>query len=424
MDRIIVYPGAIPLDTDMLNTNRNVMLALHGLLAATLGSSTQITGTGVAGTAVDGFVLAPTLPNSMQVVVGPGTITQLAALDSTPYGSLPSDLNDAVYKMGVQVSAQTVTVPAPTTPGTQVAYLIEAGFTESDQSPVVLPYYNAANPAQPYLGPGNSGAAQATVRRQTVTLQVRGGAPSAPGTQLPPSPDVGFVALGIVTVAYGQSAITASNITVAPLTRLTPWKLPDLTPGFAFAEGFTSSGLFTVPPQITRLRVTATGAGGGGGGSSAGNAGGGGGGAGGRATAWLYNVVPGSQFPVTVGNGGSGGGSGASGGGGGTSSFSIYCSATGGAGGGGGSAAGPGLGGNGGTVSLNPGGTWQLGANGGSGIPGIACGGSGGGPGNGNGGVGSANGSGAPGYGGGGGGGSGAGFSGGNGGSGLVLVEW
>jgi hypothetical protein len=424
MDRIIVYPGAIPLDTDMLNTNRNVMVALHGLLAATLGTSTMISGSGVAGTAVDGFVIAPTLPNSMEVVVGPGTITQLAALDSTPYGSLPADLNDAVYKMGVMVAPQTLTVTAPTTPGTAIAYLVEAGFGESDQNPVVLPYYNAANPAQPYLGPGNSGASQATVRKQTVTLQLKAGVPAAYGSQLVSPADTGFVGLGVIVVTAGQTQITQSNISVAPLTRFTPWKLPDLTPGFVFAEGFTSSGTFTVPPQITRLRVTVTGGGGGGGGSSAANAGGGGGGAGGKATAWLYSVYPGSQFPVTVGAGGSGGASGAGGAGGGTSSFSTYCSATGGGGGSAGTVSGSGVGGAGGTVSLNPGGTWSLGSCGSNGIPGIACGGDGGAPGNGNGSSSGANGTSAPSFGGGGGGASGASFSGGAGGGGLVLVEW
>ncbi len=44
MDRIIVYPGAIPLDTDLLNTNRNVMIALHALISATLGTATAVDG--------------------------------------------------------------------------------------------------------------------------------------------------------------------------------------------------------------------------------------------------------------------------------------------------------------------------------------------------------------------------------------------
>ena len=34
MDRILVYPGNIPLDTDILNTNRNSMVALGYLAQA------------------------------------------------------------------------------------------------------------------------------------------------------------------------------------------------------------------------------------------------------------------------------------------------------------------------------------------------------------------------------------------------------
>jgi hypothetical protein len=91
MDRIIVYPGAIPLDTDMLNTNRNTMLALHALISATLGTNT----------AVDGLAVNATVPASMQVTVGQGSLTQYGALDSTAYGSLPADLTDSTMKMGI-----------------------------------------------------------------------------------------------------------------------------------------------------------------------------------------------------------------------------------------------------------------------------------------------------------------------------------
>ena len=41
MDRILVYPGNIPLDTDILNTNRNSMVALGYLAQAILGTGTS-----------------------------------------------------------------------------------------------------------------------------------------------------------------------------------------------------------------------------------------------------------------------------------------------------------------------------------------------------------------------------------------------
>ncbi|WP_227789498.1 MULTISPECIES: glycine-rich domain-containing protein [unclassified Burkholderia] len=70
---------------------------------------------------------------------------------------------------------------------------------------------------------------------------------------------------------------------------------------------FTSSGTFTVPVNITRLKVTLVGGGASGGGcfsaSTYTNAAGGGGGAGGIAIGW-FAVTPGQNIPYTIGAGG------------------------------------------------------------------------------------------------------------------------
>src|SRR5437773_93069 len=60
MDRILVYPGSIPLDTDILNINRNTMVALGSLTQAILGTNTI----------VDGLSCSPTSPASLTVTVG------------------------------------------------------------------------------------------------------------------------------------------------------------------------------------------------------------------------------------------------------------------------------------------------------------------------------------------------------------------
>ncbi len=44
MDRNLVYPGAIPLDTDILSLNRNAMVALGFLAQACLGTNTVVDG--------------------------------------------------------------------------------------------------------------------------------------------------------------------------------------------------------------------------------------------------------------------------------------------------------------------------------------------------------------------------------------------
>jgi hypothetical protein len=411
MDRIIVYPGAIPLDTDLLSTNRNTMLALHALIAATLGSTA----------AVDGLAVTPTLPASMSIVVSQGSITQYGPVDANAYGSLATDTLDQIVKMGVMVTPQVLSLAAPSGSGTSINYLLQASFSEVDQSPVVLPYYNAANPAQPYLGPGNDGVAQNTLRQQTVQLTLKQGAAAPTGSQITPPLDSGAVTLAVITVGYGATAVTSGMIASAVATRFVPWKLPDLRPGFPQVATLTASGTFVVPAGITRAKVTVI-AGGGAGGYHASQPGGGGG-SGGQAMAWLSGLVPGNSIPVSVGAGGAPPTSPTAGGAGQGSAFGSYVSATGGQGGGGGTGTGVPAGGQGGSGvggAANFSGSW-----GGDAIPSANRGGDGGGPGAGKGGSGATVGQNAPLNGvGGGGGGGGSANAGGAGGGGLVIVEY
>ena len=416
MDRTIVYPGSIPLDTDLLHVNRNAMVALGALIQATLGSSTVI----------DGLAVTPSAPTSMVVFVGPGSITQLGNVDAQAFGSLPADTAHALMKMGVNLAAVPFALTAPGSSGQAVDYLIEATFEEADGGVSVLPYYNAANPAVPYLGPGNSGAGQATLRAQLVQLQLKPGVAAAAGAQVAPAVDAGWVGLAVISVGYGQTAVAAGNISRPAVTPAVPFKLPELRPGFASLQSFTTSGSFTVPAGVTRVRVEVTG-GGGAGGTHASLASAGGG-AGGRALRIVSGLTPGAVIGVTVGGGGASSAAAANGGAGGASGFAGYVQATGGSGGTGGTAAvvcagasgGSGFGGD-----VNFTGSFGTDA-----IPGMTRGGDGGGPCGGRGSSGLIQGVGAPGYGGGGGGGGsdvasgGTGAQGGNGGPGLVVVEF
>ncbi len=416
MDRNIVYPGSIPLDTDLLNINRNAMVALGVLAQATLGSTTV----------VDGLSVSPTSPAGLQVTVGPGSITQLTSVDQNAYGSLAADVTDSLVKLGINLGSTNFTLAAPTTTGQSIAYLLEAAFLESDTSPVVLPYYNAANPAVPYLGPGNAGTAQNTQRIQRVQFQLKAGVPAVTGTQILPSTDAGWSGLAMITVSYGQTQITASNIAALPTAPVIPFKLPTLRPGFSQLQSFTSSGTFVVPSAVTRLRVTVIGGGGGGGSNTAAPAGGGG--SGGSSLSILTGLTPGTSIPVTVGAGGNPS-AGASGGVGGTSSFGTYVSATGGSGGGGGSSYAPmpgGAGGYGVGGQVNYSGSYGTDC-----VLSSARGGDGGGPGAGRGTTGALTAIPGQGYGGGGGGngsnntsGAGTGALGGAGASGIVIVEY
>ena len=325
MDRNIVYPGAIPLDTDLLTVNRNVMVALGYLVQATLGTNTV----------VDGLACTPTVPASLNVNVGPGSITLFTVLDTTSYGSLPADTASPLMKMGVNVANTSFNLTPPTISGQSIDYIIEASFAETDVNPVALPYYNAGNPAQPYTGPNNSGAAQNTARIQSVQLQLKPGAAASTGSQQPPAVDPGWTAIYQITVNYGQTEIATTDITEVAGAPFVPYKLPQLAPGVSNLLAFTNNGNWIVPASVSRVRVRLWGAGGGGG---AGGGSAGGGGAGGGYSEGYYQVAPGQLVTVQIGGGG------ASGGGGGQSTFGTLASASGGGAGTQGSSSAVGLG--------------------------------------------------------------------------------
>ena len=318
MGRNIVYPGSIPLDTDLLSINRNAMVALGYLAQATVGTSTV----------VDGLDCVPTAPASLTVNVGPGSITVVGPVDTANYGSLPANETDPLVKMGINVAATQFTLIAPAVSGQSVNYLIEAAFVESDVGPVVLPYYNAANPTQPYTGPNNSGTAQNTQRVQRVQLQLKSGAPASAGSQQTPPADSGWVGLYVISVNYGQTEISSSNISQVPTAPFVPFKLPQLTPGVSRITIASTSQNWLVPSYVHFVRARLWGAGGAGG---FGGGGAGGGGAGGGYSEGYYPVGPGQIIAITIGLGGVQGG--ANGGAGGTTGFGTMASASGGAGG-------------------------------------------------------------------------------------------
>ena len=320
MDRNVVYPGSIPLDTDLLALNRNTMIALGYLAQAVLGGSTI----------ADGLACVPTVPSSMSIVVGPGSITQLTVTDTNSFGSLPADAISPLLKMGINQQATSFSLAAPTTSGQSINYLVQAALQEADINPVVLPYYNAANPSQPYSGPLNSGTAQNTQRTQRVQIQIKAGAAAVSGSQSTPPIDNGWVGLYVVVVAYGQTAVNSSGITTLPTAPFVAWKLPALRPGFASGvQTFAAAGNFVVPNGVSQLEVEIWG-GGSGTYASTTSAASGGGSGGGYARKRITGVTTGQLIAVSIGGGGNAGSSGVAPGAGGLSSFGSYVSASGG----------------------------------------------------------------------------------------------
>jgi hypothetical protein len=215
MDRVINWAGAIPLETDLLNTNKNTMEALGYLAQAILGSSKIF----------DGLACTPTSPASLQVNIGVGSCYALAAADASAYSSLAADTTQ-ILKQGILGSSILLTCAAPSTTGYSINYLIQAEYADSDSGSTVLPYYNSSNPSVAYSGPGNSGAANYTVRKGTISINAKAGAAATTGTQTTPSPDPGYTGLYVVTVANGATTIGSGNISFALNAPFIGVKLP------------------------------------------------------------------------------------------------------------------------------------------------------------------------------------------------------
>src|SRR4051812_30141756 len=103
MDRVIVYQGQIPLETDVLLTNKNAMVALGFIMQAVLGSSVS----------VDGLACVPNSPAALNVKVGPGAIHSLQNVDGTAYGTVAADTTNQIMKQGLITTTTTLSCPAP-----------------------------------------------------------------------------------------------------------------------------------------------------------------------------------------------------------------------------------------------------------------------------------------------------------------------
>ncbi len=251
MHRKIVYPGQIPLDSDLLDAQRFAMSGLARFTEAVMGS----------GSIAAGLAVIPTVPASLAVQVTPGSIMALAALDQTDFGSLLADISTQIVKQGLLETTTLLTVVPPTTLGTATNYLIQAAFSETDADPLLLPYYNPDNPAQPYSGPNNAGTDNFTVRRARCVVSAKAGAPAPAGTQVTPAPDAGYIPLAVVTVAQGATQITSAQIVVPDVNGYVPVPLPQVPAGvqdgrwvYAVDTGAANAYVAKVSPPVGALR--------------------------------------------------------------------------------------------------------------------------------------------------------------------------
>lgn len=226
---------------------KDSMIGSAKLASVVLGESTL----------ANGFVVTPTGPASLQVVYGPGEVYSMASVDALAFSTLPADTTHSILKQGISLNGGVLGCPAPGTSGQSINYLIQVAYQDLDANPILLPYYNSANPAMPYSGQGNNGLTQNTARQGVAIVQAKAGASASTGTQVTPAPDSGYVGLYVVTVANGQTGITAGNITkyiAAPL--LAGGILPSVQNGsltYAQATGSANAIAVSYAPAITSL---------------------------------------------------------------------------------------------------------------------------------------------------------------------------
>lgn len=326
------------------------MIGTAKLASALLGTNTY----------ASGFTVTPTGPASLQVVYAPGEIYSLASIDALAFSTLPADTTHSILKQGILLDGGTLNCPAPGTTGQSINYLVQATYQDSDSTPVLLPYYNSANPALPYSGQGNNGLTQNTVRKGVAVVAVKAGASAITGTQVTPSPDAGYIGLYVVTVAFGQTTITSGNIAIATNAPLINSTLHGLSPTFSVSPTIppatlsqhamqlgqatgrvlnvrtiatTGAYIPTAGTQFVYGRIVSGGAAGGGAVSTAtGNTAAGTGGSAGGMAEFYFAVASVTGQTITIGGGGAGA-SGAAGANGGASSIGALIFVPGGTGG-------------------------------------------------------------------------------------------
>lgn len=213
MDRVIVYPGALPQTTDTLLTNKFTMVDQAYQNRAIIGVNT----------AVSGLACTPTSPTAdLHVTVGIGSIFQSDPVDTAAYGDLGTDTAIPIIKQGINAAPVVLTITPPVTPGQSQVYLVQAILNDVDAGSTVLSYYNSSNPLAPYSGPANSGSSNFTTRLCPCQIALVAGTPATTGSQTTPTPQAGYVGLYAVTVANGQTQITGGNIVTYPLALFVP----------------------------------------------------------------------------------------------------------------------------------------------------------------------------------------------------------
>jgi hypothetical protein len=208
-DRVIVYPLQNPSSTQQATIQRYPRISIGTFLRDALGVS-------YTGGTYNNLTISP--GTGLYVTVAPS----VANTTGSVYQQGQDDVNPIPVNVTPQLSADptvimlqglfpanTTSTPlgpltAPSTSGQSIYYLIEAQITQVDTNPQSVLFVNQAN--SKYYQTVN------TTRSDAIVFQVKAGTASA--TPTVPTIDSGWISIGTVLVAYGQSSISSGNISM------------------------------------------------------------------------------------------------------------------------------------------------------------------------------------------------------------------
>ena len=248
MDRSIIAPLEQMRDFDFVQFEHDVLCALGDLAKDCLS---QLNSTATATTTVAGFAASQSTPSAnLSVVIGTGRIYTLAQADATSDGSITTDAT-IICQQG-RNAGQTLTLVPPSA-GQSQWNLIQCSFQQQDAVRAgdpnngIVPFFNAANPAQPNNTSVN------TVRLGNAVLQVITGSAATTGSEVPPTPTSGWVPLYLIDLAGGQTQITTAQIIVAGPSVGTG--VPANYPFAPFLAGFQRSHHSGNPGQAPKVNL-------------------------------------------------------------------------------------------------------------------------------------------------------------------------
>ena len=249
VDRTITYTQAVPRSEDFLKTQKYGMVGLGFMMQAICGQPGQIFNNVTAW--IDGLDCEPASPPSLSITVSGGSIYEMEEIDATSYSTLGVD-TDQVLKQGILQDPVTVTITPPPTSGYSQYYIVQAIYNDVDGGPIVLPYYNAANPSIPLGGPGNSGQQQYTIRQGKCVVSLKAGVAAPTGSQTIPPADAGFTPLWSILVSNGTTQITSANITII---KDAPFISPKLTQVPPAIQAQKDNWAVDIGPSANDMRI-------------------------------------------------------------------------------------------------------------------------------------------------------------------------